>query len=202
MLVATLICWLFLLLYCCYLLLYRCCNVVTCCCTVLFIAVLLLLVADACWLLYCCMLYTCCCTVAVLLMFVVVVVVVVLMPLTSACRYSNDEQSFPNTNDERSVSFVVNDGAFNSTPAMTCIRLVDSNDLPELFTGPNGTVDTMVMYREGQTEPLLVASQLEIRGKGRMCESSPSVSLRHSETSDPTNTHSWLANSSLEGHSS
>lgn len=89
------------------------------------------------------------------------------VPPTDVYRYSNDEQSFPITNDERLVSFVVNDGAFNSTPTFACIRLVDFNDLPELFTGPNSTVDTMVMYREGQTEPLLIAPQLDIRGTCR-----------------------------------
>ena len=65
------------------------------------------------------------------------------------------------------MSFIVNDGAFNSTPTFACIRLVDSNDLPQLFTGPNDTVETMVMYMEGQAEPLLIAPQLDIRGEER-----------------------------------
>ena len=48
---------------------------------------------------------------------------------------------------------------------MTCIRLVDSNDLPQLFSGANSTVDTIVVYQEGQPEPLILAPELEIRGE-------------------------------------
>lgn len=58
----------------------------------------------------------------------------------------------------------MNDGQFNSSQVLTCIRLVDVNDPPELFTGANSTVDTMVLYREGQSLPLLLAPELEIRG--------------------------------------
>lgn len=90
----------------------------------------------------------------------VVVISISLLPY----RYSHDGQSFPSTNDERTVSFVVNDGTFNSTQVLTCIRLVDRNDLPQLFAGANETVDTMVMYTEGQLVPLILAPQLEIRG--------------------------------------
>ena len=86
------------------------------------------------------------------------------MLMYTSCRYSNEEQSFPSNNDERTISFIVNDGSFNSTPTQACIRLVDANDLPELFTGSNSTVDTMVMYTEGQLQPLVLAPQLEIRG--------------------------------------
>lgn len=84
--------------------------------------------------------------------------------ISSTCRYSHDGQSFPSTNDERTISFVVNDGIFNSSVVPACIQLVDSNDIPQLFTGANDTVDTMVMYREGQQEPLYLAPELEIRG--------------------------------------
>ncbi len=80
-------------------------------------------------------------------------------------RYSHDGQSFPSTNDDRTITFIVNDGMFNSTPAITCVRLVDSNDLPMVYTGDNSTVDTMVMYTEGQEDPLYIAPQLEIRGR-------------------------------------
>lgn len=79
-------------------------------------------------------------------------------------RYSHDAEAFPSNNDERVVSFIVNDGTFNSTRTLTCIRLVDSNDPPQLFSGANGTVDTMVMYREAQQAPLNLAPQLEITG--------------------------------------
>ena len=41
---------------------------------------------------------------------------------------------------------------------------MDVNDPPELFTGANSTVDTMVMYTEGQPLPLPLAPELEIRG--------------------------------------
>ena len=79
-------------------------------------------------------------------------------------RYEHDAQSFPIDNDERQVSFILNDGAFNSTPAIACIRLVDSNDPPFLTLGSNGTVDVMVMYSEGQDEVLYLAPELEITG--------------------------------------
>ena len=60
--------------------------------------------------------------------------------------------------------FLVNDGAFNSTPVPACIQLVDSNDQPVLTLGRNGSVDTMVMYMEGQSEVVLLAPELQITG--------------------------------------
>ena len=62
------------------------------------------------------------------------------------------------------MSFTVNDGVFNSSRVFACIRLIDSNDAPMLFAGANGTVDTMVMYREGQQDSLPLAPELQIRG--------------------------------------
>ena len=82
-----------------------------------------------------------------------------------SCRFSHDGQAFPSTNDERTVSFVVNDGIFNSTRVLACIRLIESNDLPALFTSLNDTVDSMVMYTEGQDDPLYLAPHLVIRGQ-------------------------------------
>lgn len=81
------------------------------------------------------------------------------------CRYEHDAQSFPIDNDERTVSFVVNDGIFNSSAAFACIRLIDVNDNPALFLGGEGVVDVMVMYSEGQVDSLILAPQLTIIGK-------------------------------------
>jgi len=78
-------------------------------------------------------------------------------------RYSHDGEAFPVANDDRTVRFIVNEGAFNSTPVYTCLRLNETNDPPIIFTGPNRT-DTMVMYREGQLDPLPLAPELQIRG--------------------------------------
>lgn len=82
-------------------------------------------------------------------------------------RYQHDAQSFPIDNDERQISFIVNDGVFNSTSAIACVRLVDSNDPPFLTLGTNGTVDVMLMYLEGQVELLYLAPALEITGENR-----------------------------------
>ena len=79
-------------------------------------------------------------------------------------RYQHDNQFFPVTNSDRRVSFVINDGAFNSTPVSACIRLTNINDVPILTLGPNSTVDVVVMYTEGQAEPLFLAPDLEIEG--------------------------------------
>ena len=80
------------------------------------------------------------------------------------CRYQHDSQYFPAINSDRIVSFIVNDGAFNSTPVSACVRLTNVNDVPALTLGSNGTVDVVVMYTEGQTEPLFLAPDLEIEG--------------------------------------
>ena len=79
-------------------------------------------------------------------------------------RYQHDGQYFPVTNSDRQVSFIVNDGAFNSTPVTACVQLLNINDAPSLTLGPNGTVDVVVMYTEGQTDPLFLAPELEIEG--------------------------------------
>ena len=79
-------------------------------------------------------------------------------------RYQHDNQNFPVTNSDRQVSFIVNNGAFNSTPATACVQLTNVNDRPTLTLGPNGTVDVVVMYTEGQSEPLFLAPDLEIQG--------------------------------------
>ena len=64
------------------------------------------------------------------------------------------------------MTFTVNDGAFNSTSVFACVQLANVNDAPTLTLGPNGTVDVLVMFTEGQTEPLFLAPDLEIEGTG------------------------------------
>ena len=90
--------------------------------------------------------------------------VVWLSPQLYSCRYEHDAQSFPVSNDERQVSFIVNDGFHNSTAAIACIRLVDANDSPALTLGEEGAVDVMILYSEGQVEPLLLTPDLAITG--------------------------------------
>lgn len=80
-------------------------------------------------------------------------------------RYQHDNQYFSATNSDRQVTFIVNDGAFNSTSATSCVQLSNVNDAPVLTLGPNGTVDVQVMFTEGQTEPLFLVPDLEIEGK-------------------------------------
>lgn len=69
------------------------------------------------------------------------------------------------TGSSRRVSFTVNDGLFNSTPAYACVQLIEQNDQPVLTLGPNGTVDVMLTYTEGQSEPLYLARDLNIEGE-------------------------------------
>ena len=88
------------------------------------------------------------------------------MHYTHVCRYEHDNQNFPVANSDRQVSFIVNDGVFNSSQATTCVQLTNVNDSPTLTLGPNGTVDVMLMYTEGRTEPLFLAPDLEIEGMG------------------------------------
>ena len=38
------------------------------------------------------------------------------------------------------------------------------NDPPTITLGPNGTVDVMLVYTEGQTTPLLLAENVQITG--------------------------------------
>ena len=67
----------------------------------------------------------------------------------------------------RLVEFTVNDGQFTSDPILACVQLLEVNDAPVVTLGPNGTVDTILMYREGRSTGLVVAPQLEITGKPR-----------------------------------
>lgn len=84
--------------------------------------------------------------------------------LICTCRYVHDAQSFPIENDERQVSFIVNDGIFNSSTAIACIQLVDANDDPLLTLGTDASVDVMLLYSEGQMDPLVLAPELQIIG--------------------------------------
>ena len=65
----------------------------------------------------------------------------------------------------RQVEFTVSDGLLTSSPALACISLFEVNDPPVVTLGPNGTVDIMLMYTEGQTEELLVGEELHITGR-------------------------------------
>ena len=62
----------------------------------------------------------------------------------------------------RQISFTLNDGAFNSTPVFACLRLDNVNDPPTLSLGANDSIDVMLMYLEGQSEPLFLATELLI----------------------------------------
>ena len=78
-------------------------------------------------------------------------------------RYSSTAQE--PIGSQRQVTFVVNDGHFNSTPATAHINIVAVNDPPLMTLGQNGSIDTTVVYNEGQTEPLLLAPLLVIHGE-------------------------------------
>ncbi len=80
-------------------------------------------------------------------------------------RYSHDGEEFTTAYDDRVIAFTVNDGLLNSSMVYACVRLIDVNDPPTVFTGANGTVDTMVMYMEGQVDPLPLAPQIQVNGK-------------------------------------
>ena len=71
------------------------------------------------------------------------------------------------TGSSRQAAFVVSDGQFNSTPALACVQLIGVNDRPQLTLGTNGSVDVMLMYTEGQADPLPLAPLLEITGQPR-----------------------------------
>ena len=83
--------------------------------------------------------------------------------------YQNPAESHTGDN-TRQVSFLISDGAFNSS-TLACIQLVGVNDPPQLTLGPNGTVDTMVMYTEGQTQLLTLAPIIfhTLTGSCRFC---------------------------------
>ena len=69
------------------------------------------------------------------------------------------------TGDSRLVSFTVNDGLFDSAPALACVNVEAVNDPPVLTLGPDGVVDVMLNYTEDQLEPLILAPDLLITGQ-------------------------------------
>lgn len=94
------------------------------------------------------------------------------------------------TGSSRRVSFTVNDGLFNSTPAYACVQLIEQNDQPVLTLGPNGTVDVMLTYTEGQSEPLYLARDLNIEGEaGEALAMDSSLVGRHILYSTGTHVH-------------
>ena len=67
----------------------------------------------------------------------------------------------------KQVEFTVNDGVFTSEPAVACVQLLQVNDAPVITLGADGSVDSVVMYREGQPEGLAVSPHLTITGRYR-----------------------------------
>ena len=80
-------------------------------------------------------------------------------------RYSYENRAQNITGSSRLVSFIVNDGRFNSTPVFACVELVGVPDAPTLSLARDGAMDVTVNYTEGQTEPLLLVQDLQISGK-------------------------------------
>ena len=77
-------------------------------------------------------------------------------------RYENTAKEPTTTT--RQVTFIVNDGLFNSTPAVSFIDIESVNDAPVITLGQDSTVDVIVIYDEGQDESLVLAPLLEIQG--------------------------------------
>ena len=68
------------------------------------------------------------------------------------------------TTHPRRIAFIINDGVFNSTPAGAYVGIRQVNDPPRVSLDANGTLDKMVVYSEGQTDPLILAPGLTIQG--------------------------------------
>lgn len=66
----------------------------------------------------------------------------------------------------RRISFIINDGLFNSTSVAAYVGIRQVNDPPVVSLDSNGTLDVMVVFSEGQEGPLTLAPQLIIRGTG------------------------------------
>lgn len=82
------------------------------------------------------------------------------------CRYHNtaEEPSSPT----RSIAFIVNDGLFNSTPAIAYVTILPVNDAPLVTLGEEGAVDVMIVFVEDQQTPLVLAPQLKIQGEPKL----------------------------------
>lgn len=65
----------------------------------------------------------------------------------------------------REIVFYVNDGLFNSNMPSAYVTISRRNDAPIITLGPNATVDTILMYLEKQSVPLLLAQNVQISGK-------------------------------------
>lgn len=83
----------------------------------------------------------------------------------TALRSVTYETTSQNPRGIRQIVFSINDGMFTSEPALACVQLSPVNDPPVVTLGPDGSVDTTVMYTEGQTDTLEIAPQLSITGK-------------------------------------
>ena len=81
-------------------------------------------------------------------------------------RYVNNAPQFSDAT--RVISFHVNDGIFNSTPVFAYVSLLEINDAPVLRL--NGSVsDVDLIYTEGQSQPLLLATNATITGLCTYC---------------------------------
>ena len=78
-------------------------------------------------------------------------------------RYQNIAQN-PSVSDSRYINFIVNDGMFNSSSVAAVVGVVPVNDLPIVSLGVNDSIDNIVEYIEGQSQPLLLAPSLNIQG--------------------------------------
>ena len=63
----------------------------------------------------------------------------------------------------RVITFIVNDGLFNSTEASAFVTIITVND-PPIVTLDSSSLNIVVTYLEGQMSPLVLAPQLEIQG--------------------------------------
>ena len=83
----------------------------------------------------------------------------------TALRTVSYQTTSQNPRGIKQVQFTVNDGVFTSGAALSCVQLIQINDAPVVALGEGGSVDTVAMYREGQTDSLLIVPQLTISGK-------------------------------------
>ena len=83
----------------------------------------------------------------------------------TALRTVAYQTSSQNPEGVKQVEFTVNDGVFTSQPALACVQLFNINDAPVVTLGQDGSVDTLVMYREGQAGGLMISPQLTITGR-------------------------------------
>ena len=82
--------------------------------------------------------------------------------MSFVCRYENTAEEPAAVN--RTITFIVNDGLFNSTPVFAYVITLPVNDAPLVMLGEEGAVDVMITFMEDQSF-LLVAPALRIQGQ-------------------------------------